>query len=125
MKLSEAILKGCEEAGQAFHTFIDKKGRTCALGAAYQATFNESPMKRYPTGSLSSIMARLSNAYPELKTQVTINSKISKGLPPLVTSLLVKYSDCGWTLEEIIIKLNDRARVTREEIAAMLERAGY
>jgi hypothetical protein len=125
LKLSEAILKGCEAGGQIFFAMGDSKGRTCALGAAYQGTFNENPMKQYRSNPSFSARMKLVDVYPELKTPITIHSEISKELPPLVFDILKTYPHALWTLEEVIIKINDRAKMTREEVAVILEKAGY
>jgi hypothetical protein len=114
-KLSEAMLKGCELTGQAFHGFLDNKGRTCALGAAYQGAFGKSPD--------CEVLSSLFNTYPELREAVTSTSPLFSYLPLDLQSIINRGGlfTLRWAIEE----MNDRDRKTREEIAVILEKAGY
>jgi hypothetical protein len=114
-KLSEAILKGCELTGQGFGTFLDNKGRTCALGAAHHAAFGE-----LPDGKSN---VSLNNMYPELSEKITEESPLFFHLSPKIQSIVRQFKSIHlqWAIEES----NDLDKKTREEIAIMLEKVGY
>ena len=89
MKLSTAIRRGAEIRGQTHGEFF-QRGRSCALGAAFEANLGHRDLGKGPT---------LVKQFPEL-------------------GIVIDYSHSwGRTLLRAVIGLNDRARWSREEIA--------
>jgi hypothetical protein len=120
-KLSEAMIKGCELSGQVFNKLADAKGRTCALGAAYVGSFEDIPKGPYFVEAI----AKLRDAYPELRESISVDSAMIKDLPEDIKTKMRIIGDSTVNLQEFIVRLNDFAKKTREEIAVILERAGY
>jgi hypothetical protein len=114
-------LKGCEEAGQAFGVFADVKGKTCALGAAYEGKFG-----KYSRGEGSfEALSKLKNIYPELTRYVSIDSEMVKDMTRAEKKVIFSDSRVPVALQDFIVRLNDKQKKTREEIAVILERGGY
>lgn len=95
MKLSEAILLGASMNKQAFGTYKDKDGGTCALGAAMEAV-----------GCLASVD-------PGIDEQVLIQMFLKQKFP-----LLLKRKGLG----QDITRWNDEVHASRETIAKEVER---
>jgi hypothetical protein len=101
MKLSEAIREGAKLRPQAFGSYFNKNGRSCALGAAYEACTGEKNIDlSNPT---------FWNAYPELLEMQRVDSP---------------YESFSY-LKSAILYLNDRAKWTREQIADFVEQQGF
>lgn len=110
MKLSEAIRQGATLKPQAVgHLYIKTNGqeRTCALGAAYDATFG---FKKIYNGSVN-YYTQLREAYPCLgREDISFDD--------------VEFQDYYKTLEQKIVRMNDKNKLTREQIADRLEVLG-
>jgi len=102
MKLSEAILIGAAIRPQAFGDYV-KDGRTCALGAAYEALFD-----RLPPAAQSEHCRVLSEIAPYGGYNDSANPVSGKAGP----------------ICDICVELNDDQLWTREEIATWLAEQG-
>ena len=102
MKLSDAILKGCEMTPKQSIGWTNGIDATCAMGAAVQALFG---------GEISELRTRLNDA----KTYEVLIDYFP----------ILRETDNGYSIFSQIITMNDRDCSSREEIAqyiAMLER---
>lgn len=101
MKLSEAIRKGIEQfPEQAIGVLFENGNAACALGCAIYGRYEQDNGRDY--------LPALVYDYPELMDDAPPN--------PLSPDV--------WLLQEVIEKLNDRERWTREQIADWLESKG-
>jgi hypothetical protein len=107
MQLSEAIEKGAQLRPQAFGAYFTGSTRTdacsCAIGAAYEATFKDMPLAH---DGVVNDFERLAAHYPLLYDD-------NKIYCPECAGAEVKQDN----LCNILIHLNDDHRWTREEIA--------
>lgn len=101
MKLSEAILKGCQGTFQHFGGWASSGNRYCALGAA-----------------ALSIGAKFELGYEDLIPDLGAEA-LAENFP-----ILLKYTACPYCLDSIgmklnsmIVHLNDFHKITREAIA--------
>lgn len=104
MKLSNAILKGCEIAPlQAFRSYTSDQA-ACALGAAYLGAGAVKPGERVT-----------------LASQLRLGAKVGASL-----FTTVQHPETGRfdDVPTIVIELNDRHRWTREKIAGWLAGLG-
>lgn len=111
LTLSQAIRKGATLAPQIFNRLGDEFG-TCAIGAAYHAVFGTKP------GNTHIHYKQIEDRYQKLKSKA-----------PLISVKIIgneEYKDENEkTLWSQITILNDTYKLTREEIANLLEQCGY
>lgn len=96
MKLSEAIRKGATYAPQAFDTYVETNGATCALGAAYQGVKGN-------TATNTDVVGEIWEVFPQLATEIDVRGD----------------------LFAVITFMNDKEHKSREEIADWLAQQGY
>lgn len=99
MKLSEAILEGAKIRQQTFGSFFDLGG-SCALGAAYEAAEG--------VHYLGISYEEIAEVFPELYQLQYVNND----------GVVVDLGD-------LIIDMNDKNHMSREQIAAWLAEQGY
>lgn len=105
MKLSKAILRGCKiRPNQSFGQLLGDEASACALGAAL-CTLPDFHVEDED----STRIQKMTRAWPELENCDEIEG-IQSG---------------GRCLYGAIIDLNDIDRLTRQEIATRLAKAGY
>jgi hypothetical protein len=97
LRLSDAIRIGAKLRPQCTYEPFDKVGRSCALGAAYEATFGR-------TGDVMEVYGTLPYRYPALLRQLPSSTK---------------------DIMSEIFERNDQWHNTREQIADWLEAQGY
>lgn len=100
MKLSEAILRGCERTEQCFGRYF-ANGKACALGAAALGAGIKRSLLFWP------LSAELDKAFPELQDMVPL-----------------RLSRRDETLSEWVYRRNDQYRWPRERIAGALAEHG-
>lgn len=100
MKLSEAILVGCKFREQGEECFISDAGKSCALGAAYEAIFGSDALL---VKNGSEIMDELSHEFGSfLKMQCKHPGFTDRSVFMNIVGAIVDLNDTyGWTREKI------------------------
>lgn len=108
VKLSEAIEAGAKLRPQAFGMYFTGSSRTdacsCAIGAAYEATFTGSPLAH---DAVVKDMDKLADIYPLLKSDEKVFC------PECAGAEVKQENPCN-----MLIHLNDDHKLTREQVAA-------
>ena len=109
MKLSEAIRIGAKKKPQYFRGLYCAEGKSsCALGALHDATMGYH--SRYTYEELYIMHPILQEKIPLIDERIVLPPNIKDRRLPIAHQITI---------------LNDSYRVTREEIANILEKAGY
>lgn len=112
-KLSPYILEGAEKRPQAFDDYIDDNGRTCALGAAYEAITATLP--------LGNTIEAEQQMLKTIENAADIRGVVIPYPPDTELHGFALYPN----ILDLVVYLNDRCHWTREQIADYLESLGY